>query len=78
VDPVVALIGNPCLDASSPVEWGLVDSREVETCGSRVDGGEGAGGVFRSCCCRSELAVISTSTSLDKGPAMPTACATAV
>lgn len=79
VDPVVALMGNGCLDGCSLVEWDLAESRGVETCeGSRLAGEEGIGGVFRSCCCRRELAVMSTSTSLDKGPAMPTACATAV
>ena len=75
-DPVVP--GNACLE-SSPVEWGRADSRGAEFFeGSRVAGGDGAGGVFRACCCRRELAVMSTSTSLDKGPDMPTACATAV
>ena len=79
VDPVVVLIGNDCIDGCSPVEWDLVESEGVKIWeGSRVTGEEGAGGVFRSCCCRRELAVMSTSTSFDKGPAMPTACATAV
>lgn len=58
------------------VERGRAISTGIMHCVGSSAGTGGLTGV-RICCWRSELAVINTSTSLDNGPVISTACATA-
>lgn len=68
------------LEGKDAAETRLVERGRVSSTGTiRCVGSSVGGGVIggRVCCWRSELAVINTSTSLDKGPVISTACATA-
>ena len=54
-----------------PVECGRTGSRGAETGIGSTAWGD------RVCCCSNDLAVMRTSTSLESGPTISTACATA-